>query len=573
MNIFRLLRFFLPLQNPIGFGLTDFIELCIAILIVASIVLWTRIESLARRVAEKPVWSMALLAVLPVLLRLALLPRHPVPIPQVADDFSYLLLGDTLTHFRLANPMHPMHRFFESVFVLQQPSYSSIYPLGQGIVLAIGEIVFRLPWAGVMLSISALCALCYWMLRAWLNPVWALAGGLLAVMEFGPLNQWMNNYWGGAVQAVAGCLVFGSLPRLWRTGKPRDAALLGLGFGLHVLTRPFESVWLALSVLPAVGFIVSRPALRPNLPRLAAAAAIALLPAIALTGLQNKAVTASWTTLPYMLSRYQYGVPASFTFQKMPVPHRNLTQEQALDYEAQKDVHGDKPETLANYARRLADRFRFYRFFFFAPLYAALLFFVPELRRRRYIWAAATIAIFSLGTNIYPYYYPHYIAAATCLFVLISVAGLERLARVRIRGYAVGCDAARLVGFLCVIHFVFWYGVHLLGNEDMFIATGPYESWDYINFGDSEGRMAIARQLAHSEGKQLVFVRYSPRHLLREWIGNEADIDRERVVWALDLGPDEDAALLRYYPDRTLWVVEPDAMPPRLTRYQPEQTP
>ena len=29
-----------------------------------------------------------------------------------------------------------MHRFFETNFVLQEPSYSSIYPLGQGIVLA-----------------------------------------------------------------------------------------------------------------------------------------------------------------------------------------------------------------------------------------------------------------------------------------------------------------------------------------------------------------------------------------------------------------------------------------------------
>ncbi len=571
MNIFRLLRYFLPLQNPIGFGLTDFIELGIVVLLIPAIVLWSRIETVAGRIAEKPVWAMTLLAALPIGLRLALLRHHPVPVPQVSDDFSYLLSGDTLVHFRLANPTHPMHRFFETVFVLQEPSYSSIYPLGQGIVLAIGETLFHRPWAGVILSVSALCALCYWMLLAWMNPVWALAGGLLAVMEFGPLNQWMNNYWGGAVQAIAGCLVFGSLPRLWRLGKPRDAALLGLGFGLHMLTRPFESVLLALSILPALGFVASRPALRPNLRKLGAVALLGLLPAIALTLFHNKAVTGNWTTLPYMLSRYQYGVPTSFTFQKMPVPHRALTQEQELDYQAQKDVHGDQPETIGTYARRLADRIRFFRFFFFAPLYVALLFFVPALRRRSYMWVTAAILIFILGTNIYPYYYPHYIAAVTCLFVLICVGGLERLARVRIRGFAVGCDAARLVGFLCVIHFVFWYGVHLIGNEDLFIATGPYESWDYINFGDAEGRAAIGRQLAQAAGNQLVFVRYGPRHLLREWVRNDADIDRARVVWALDLGPDENAALLRYYPARTAWVVEPDATPPKLTRYHGEQ--
>ncbi|MGD1070407.1 MAG: hypothetical protein ABSB15_09725 [Bryobacteraceae bacterium] len=558
MNTFRLLRYLLPLQNPIGFGLADFAELGIAALLVAAILLRTRIEVLARRIAERPAWSMALLAALPIVLRLALLPRDPVPIPQVSDDFSYLLLGDTLAHLRLANPIHPLHRFFETVFVLQEPSYSSIFPMGQGIVLAIGEVLFRQPWAGVLLSIGAFCALCYWMLRAWVTPVWALAGGILAVMEFGPLSQWTNDYWGGAVSAIAGCLVFGSLPRLWRSGEPRDAALLGLGCALQLLTRPFESVLLALCILPA---------LLPLRRKLIGVALVILVPALSLTLFQNKAVTGRWTTLPYMLSRYQYGVPASFTFQKMPVPHRELTAEQKLDYTAQSDVHGDQPETLATYLLRLAGRIRFLRFFFLAPLYAALPFFIPALREPRYVWAAASILIFILGTNIYPYYYPHYIAAVTCLFLLICVTGLARLSRVRIRGIAVGRDAARLVGLLCVVHFVFWYGVHLAGNEDLFIATGPYESWDYINFGDAEGRVAIGRRLAEAPGKQLVFVRYGSGHILSEWVRNEADIDRARIVWALDLGPDEDAKLLRYYPGRTAWIVEPDAKPPKLKHY------
>src|SRR5205085_2877503 len=155
--------------------------------------------------------------------------------------------ADTLQHLRLANPAHPLHQFFETFFVLQEPTYSSIFPLGQGIVLALGWSIFGHPWAGVALSIGALCALCYWMLCAWTTSAWALMGGLLAVIQFGPVNQWMNSFWGGAVSACAGCLVFGALPRLREDARTRDAALLGLGLALQLLTRPYEFIFLLAS--------------------------------------------------------------------------------------------------------------------------------------------------------------------------------------------------------------------------------------------------------------------------------------------------------------------------------------
>ena len=237
MFLFDFFRSFLPLHNPIGFGASDFVELALAGLLVLFALARARFEGLAQRLAQRTGWSMAALALAPVVLRLALLPQYPVPTPSGSDDFSHLLVADTLLHNRLANPTHPLHRFFEAIFVVQEPSYSSIFPLGQGMALALGRMIFGNPWAGVVLSVSALCALCYWMLRAWTTPGWALAGGLLAVFEFGPLNQWMNGYWGGAVSACAGCLVFGALPRLRERGRTRDAILLGLGLGDPV-TQP-----------------------------------------------------------------------------------------------------------------------------------------------------------------------------------------------------------------------------------------------------------------------------------------------------------------------------------------------
>ena len=571
--MFDLFRSFLPLHNPIGFGASDFIELELAALLVVSIIAYARCGEWARKMAAHRAWCMLALAILPIALRLAILAASPEPTPNGSDEFSHLLAADTVRHLRLANPPHPMHAFFETTFVLQEPSYSSIFPIGQGLMLAFGRLISGHAWTGVLLSEALLGALCYWMLLAWTTPGWALLGGLLAVVQFGPLRYWMNTYWGGAVSAVAGCLVFGSLPRLRETGRTRDAVLLGLGIGIQLLTRPFECELLIAAVviyfLPALG----RPVAWRTWTRGAAAAGLAILPAAGLILLQNKQVTGSWTTMPYQLSRYEYGVPTTFTFQPNPVPHHPLTAGQYLNYEEQAATHGAGTDTPRSYLARLADRARFYRFFFLPPLYLALPFFLPALRQWRYLWVGLALAIFALGTNFYPYFYPHYIAAETCLFVLVSVVGLERLSRVSIRAAAVGRNAALLLVTLCVAQFLFWYGFHLFGDTNASIAMLRYDAWDDVNHGDPEGRIAVRDQLAKAPGKQLVFVRYAPQHRFTEWVQNAADIDAARVVWALDRGAEEDEKLQHYYPDRTVWLLEPDAHPPELSPYREEPAP
>jgi hypothetical protein len=128
------------------------------------------------------------------------------------------LVADTLLHSSSGESAASAAPILRNFFVLQTPAYASIYPIGQGLTLAIGRAIFGLPWAGVLLSTAAMCGLCYWMLRGWTTPGWALLGGMLAVIEFGPLSSWMNSYWGGSLAAVAGCLVFGALPRVRSEG-------------------------------------------------------------------------------------------------------------------------------------------------------------------------------------------------------------------------------------------------------------------------------------------------------------------------------------------------------------------
>ncbi len=573
-------RSYLPLNNPFGFGASDFIELAITFLFVCLVLLASRIlprraSTFAplQRVSRKTALCMLVLFVLPIVLRLALLRNHPVPVPSGADDFSYLLLADTLTHFRLANPAHQLHPFLGQIFTLQQPTHSSIYPLGQGIALAAGSLILGHPWAGVLLSMGTLCALTYWMLRAWVSPGWALLGGALAVIQFGPLNSWTNCYWGGGVSAIAGCLVFGTLPRLRASARVRDALLLGGGLGLEWLTRPFECILLVASV--ALFFfpdLIRNARQRTDSTQLwkpATTAVLALLSAGALSFVQNKQVTGSWITMPYQLSRYQYGVPTTFTFQRNPIPQRDLTADEKLDYAAQSAVHGDGVDTLASYLIRFLSRVRFYRFFFLVPLYFALPAFLFLLPRARYWWILLTLLLFAVGTNFYPYFYPHYIAAVTCLLLMTAVAGLEQISRWEIRRRTAGAYVAAVLAGLCFLHFAFWYGLHLAASDRVLTDVAKHETWDFINYGDPEGRGMINKRFAAMQGNQLVVVRFGPRHGFHEWIQNAADIDASHVVWTHDLGDLANEALRNYYPDRKMWLLEPDVWPPQLTSYPP----
>lgn len=555
----------MPASNPLGFAPADWLLAFLTIIFILAV--FIRSPAIHRRfgaLAARTRWCMLLLFLLPIAFRLLLLPHNPAPMPEIYDEFSHLLAADTLLHGRLANPPHPFPQFFETFFELQRPTYSSIYPLGQGIVLAFGRLISGVPWTGVLIVAGAFCGLCYWMLRGWVPPAWALLGGFLAVIEFGPLSQWMNSYWGGALAATGGCLVFGALPRLRERWRNRDAALLGIGFATHMLTRQFESLLLFAAIILFLLPSLFHPKDRPKLLRASAVSLAAVLPAIVLILLQNRAVTHEWTSLPEELSQYQYGVPASLTIQQNPTPHVSLTPQQELDYKAQALMHGPGTDTLSKFLLRLEYRVRYYRFFFLPPLYIALIAFFFSLRDRRFLWVVATLVIFALGTNLFPYLLVHYLAGIACLFVLISVVGLQQIGRLRIRDIHVGIEIVRVLVLLCVAEFAVWYGLHLFESPTLYPIL-RYETWDSVTHV-SPRRIIVSRQLAATPGQLLVFVRYSPHHVYQdEWVWNAADIDASRIVYARDLGPSENEKLIRYFPNRKVLLLEPDFYPPRIS--------
>ena len=142
------------------------------------------------------------------------------------------------------------------------------------------------------------------------------------------------------------------------------------------------------------------------------------------------------------------------------------------------------------------------------------------------------------------------------MFVLIGVAGLERLS-------LWNEQAARILLFLCAAHFLFWYGLHASRDEELYAAMTPFETWDAINHGDPQGRIAIRPAAQRRSPASSWFSSATGRSTsFRSGSTTPADIDGARIVWARDLGPDENQKLLRYYPDRTAWLLEPDAHPP-----------
>ena len=111
--------------------------------------------------------------------------------------------------------------------------------------------------------------------------------------------------------------------------------------------------------------------------------------------------------------------------------------------------------------------------------------------------------------------------------------------------------------------------MHLFERPELYSIL-RYETWDSINHeGQAQKRVEVNQQLAEIPGKLLVFVKYSERHIYQEeWVWNGADIDGQRVVFARDLGRDEDQKLVQYYGGkRKALVLEPDGAEPALSSY------
>lgn len=514
---------------------------------------WFRaVEDFSSRLAVRKRLAIGVVFIATVGIRVLLLPLLGVPLPWVSDENSYLLMGDTFAHGRLANPAHPEWPSFETFHVLSQPTYSSIFPPAQGLALAIGEVLGH-PWIGVLLSIGAMCAAIVWMLQGWMPARWALLGGVLTMLNLGVVSYWMNGYMGGAMAAIGGALVLGALPRMQRQQRVRDSLLMGLGIAILANSRPVEGFVFCLPV--AVVLLVwlggkSSPPLRVSAPRLIGPLIVVVLLTGAFIGYYNWRLTGNALLLPHALYLNEHFTPI-FLWQRLkPIVHyRNQPFEDIYNGWTREFYRGTRQDIF----RVSLEKVRaFMAAFLWAGSLPILVAMPLVLRDRKVRLLVLQFMVCTAGLFLVVYSGPHYTAPITCVIYALLVQGIRHLRTIGWKSRRAGIAFSRAAIVLLVVA-TGGHLYHVVHDPDH-----PY-LWAFDKGRGSDERVKVEQLLEHEPGNQLILVRYAPSHNAHhEWVYNSADIDGQKILWARELGSEQDRKLLSYFKDRKVWLFEPE---------------
>lgn len=516
--------------------------------------------------------SVVIVGLSALLIRVAILPIHPAPMPFGADDFSNLLAADTFAHGRLTNPTPAMWVHFETIHVDMLPTYTSMYFPAQGLELALGKVLFGNPWLGVMIGGALMCSALCWMLQGWLPSSWALLGGFIAVMRLALFSYWTSTYHNaGPICAIGGALVLGGLPRFRRSLSSFHLALMALGAVMLALSRPYEGLLLCLPtliVLLHVAVTTKRISRGTLMARTGPALAL-LAVGIGWLGYYDYRAFGKPTTLPYTINRATYATAPYYVWQSpRPEPHYRHAEmrrfykiDELDDYYRNHSVSGFFKMTIVKAVRTL--------YFFTGMALIPALFMLPwALRDRRIRFLVIACAVLAVGMAIEIYLFPHYVAPFTAAFYAIGLQATRHLYRWELGGQPVGAAITRCMIGICVL----MVGLRLADKQlHCPVPERPVSVWILNWFGPDHfvtQRSVVEKRLSQIPGGQLAIVRYAADHdPIDEWVFNSADIDSSKVIWARAMDPESDEELIRYYSQRKAWLVQPDSPSEEIVPY------
>jgi hypothetical protein len=509
-----------------------------------------RLEQFGKRIAGRKRLCVFLVGLSLFLMRGAGALVSGVPLPRYHDEFSYLLAADTFAHGRLTNPPHPMWVHFETFHVIWYPTYMSMYPPGQGLMLALGEVLGN-PWIGQLLASALMCAAVCWMLQGWIPPRWALLGGVLVVARLGLLSYFTNGYWSACLPMVGGALILGALPRIRHGTRKRDAAIMAVGLFILANTRPYEGLLLSLGVATVLlAWMLGKkgPPARVSLARIVVPLVLTLAPLAIWTGHYYYRVTGSPFRMSYDLNRETYAMGRYFIWQK-PWPQKTYHHAK-IEAQYERELREDtENQTLRGFIRRSGVKLYYFWLVYLVPPLPFVLIALPCAARDRRLRAPWIIGgIFVMGLAVEVWFLPHYFAPAAALLYLFLMQCMRHLRSFRWNERAVGPAFVRAVCAVYIATVV--VRIALAASH-----VHPEKEWQH---GDME-RAAIVQELDARPGQHVVLVKYAPDFDLdREWVYNRADIDGSKIVWARDMGPEKNQELVDYYRGRKFWMAEAD---------------
>jgi len=526
---------------------------------------FSRVEQSFGRLARRKGLAVAAVGFSALLLRLAILPFCPIPLPFTPGDFSFMLAADTFAHGRLTNSTPAMWMHFESIHITMQPTYMSMYFPSQGLVMAAGKVLLGEPWFGILIGSALMCAAICWMLQAWLPPGWALLGGVLSILRLGLFSYWANTYTGGAtIAALGGALALGALPRLIKTARFRYGMSMATGIVLLALTRPYEGLLVCLPVTVALGHWVLFGKNRPPVAvlfRRAAAPLLLLVAGGAWLGYYDYRAFGSPFTLPYTVARNTYAIAPYYIWQsRHPVP--NYRHEEMRRFYTGIELESfEKLHSLSSFfTYSLITKLQWNLLFFTGAALLPPLFMVRRvLMDRRLRFLALCLCLWTAGMAIGIYCIPHYLAPFTAAFYALGLQAMRHLRVWRPEGKPVGLTLSRLLVTLCLA----MAGLRVLA-EPLHLTPPQWPGGLWIYWWSGPGHFGVERaqvenRLEQLPGPQLAIVRYSPEHYpMDEWVYNAADIESSKVIWAREMDATNNMELIRYYKNRRAWLVQPD---------------